>query len=213
MLPENRSKNQKLSYLALGDSYTIGESVSLASSFPHQLSACLMAKGLKVDAPVILAKTGWTTGELQSAIETADIKETFDLVTLLIGVNNQYRGGSLTTYEAEFEALLQTAIDFANGNRSGVFVLSIPDWGSTPFGKNSDRDPKAISTDIDAFNEVNKKVTTAAGVDYTDITAASRMAVSDPGFVAPDGLHYAEKMHAEWAASVAPSIIKAFKPL
>ncbi len=210
-VPEIINKSEKLSYLALGDSYTIGESVPLASSFPYQLSACLSAKGLDISAPVIIAKTGWTTGELQSAIEAANLNDKFNLVTLLIGVNNQYRGESLTVYKAEFEALLQTAIDFANGKRSAVFVLSIPDWSNTPFGKNSDRDHQTTSTEIDKFNAVNREVTAEAGVHYTDITHASKRAFSDPKLVAIDGLHYSESMHAQWAASLMPSILKVFK--
>lgn len=205
--------HHKISYLALGDSYTIGESVPFESSFPHQLAACLSTSGLDVDAPVIIAKTGWTTSELQSAIKTAGLKQKFDLVTLLIGVNNQYRGESLTLYREEFKALLHTAIDFAKSGKAGVFVLSIPDWGITPFGMNSGRDAREIAKEIDEFNALNKEETLAAGVSYTDVTFASRKSLSDLELVAADGLHYSEKMHAEWAANLLPSLTKAFKPL
>lgn len=212
MLPRTIN-DHKISYLALGDSYTIGESVPLESSFPYQLSASLRCSGLDIVAPVIIAKTGWTTSELQSAIKTADLKEKFDLVTLLIGVNNQYRGESLVVYREEFRALLQTAIDFANDRETGVFVVSIPDWGITPYGLNSGRDYQTIGIEVDEFNAVNKEETLAAGVNYTDITPASRRAFSDLELVAADGLHYSEKMHAEWAASLAPSVINALKRL
>ena len=205
------NNDHEMSYLALGDSYTIGESVPLESSFPYQLSACLRRSGFDIAEPVIIAKTGWTTSELQSAIKAADLKQKFNLVTLLIGVNNQYRGESLLVYREEFKALLQTAVDFAKGGKAGVFVLSIPDWGSTPYGMNSSRDQGAIEAEIDEFNAVNREETLATGVSYTDITPASRKSFSDPELVAADGLHYSVKMHAEWAASLAPSVIKAFK--
>lgn len=211
MLPGTINKNHEMSYLALGDSYTIGESVPLESNFPYQLSARLRGSGLDVATPVIIAKTGWTTSELQSAIKTAGLKQKFNLVTLLIGVNNQYRGESLIVYREEFRALLQTAIDFADGKETGVFVMSIPDWGATPYGMNSGRDRQVIGIEIDKFNVLNREETLAAGVNYTDITPASRRAFSDQELVAADGLHYSEKMHSEWAASLAPLVIKAFK--
>lgn len=205
------NNDHEMSYLALGDSYTIGESVALESSFPYQLSARLRSSGFNIAAPVIIAKTGWTTSELQSAIKAAGLEQKFNLVTLLIGVNNQYRGESLMIYREEFKALLQTAIDFAEGRKAGVFVLSIPDWGTTPYGRNSGRDQRVVGTEIDEFNAVNREETLAAGVSYTDITPASRKSFSDQELVAADGLHYSLKMHAEWAASLAPSVIKAFK--
>jgi lysophospholipase L1-like esterase len=208
---EIRDDDHEMSYLALGDSYTIGESVPQESSFPYQLSACLKRSGFKIAAPVIIAKTGWTTSELQAAIKAAGLQQKFNLVTLLIGVNNQYRGEPLQVYREEFKALLQMAIDFAKGGKAGVFVLSIPDWGITPYGMNSGRDHQAIGTEIDEFNALNREETLAAGVSYTDITPASRKSFSDPDLVAPDGLHYSLKMHAEWAASLAPSVIKAFR--
>jgi lysophospholipase L1-like esterase len=208
---EIRNDDHEMSYLALGDSYTIGESVPLESNFPYQLSACLRRSGLNIAAPVIIAKTGWTTSELQAAIKAAGLVQKFNLVTLLIGVNNQYRGESLQVYREEFKALLQTAIDFAKGGKAGVFVLSIPDWGTTPYGMNSGRDHRAIGAEIDEFNALNREETLVAGVSYTDITPASRKSFSDQDLIAADGLHYSLKMHAEWVASLAPSVIKALK--
>lgn len=201
----------KISYLALGDSYTIGESVPMESNFPHQLAARLNHEGLDVGLPRIIAKTGWTTSELQAAIKAAALKQKFGLVTLLIGVNNQYRGESLNIYRKEFKELLQTALDFANGDKTHVFVVSIPDWGVTPYGLNSGRSQLTIASEIDAFNAINKEETLALGVNYTDITAASRKALSDASLVAADGLHYSAKMHAEWVANLLPAVVKALK--
>lgn len=201
----------KLSYLALGDSYTIGESLPPESNFPNLLAASLKNDGLDIARPEIIATTGWTSSELQSAIKVAALKQKFNLVTLLIGVNNQYRGESLHVYREEFKDLLQTALDFTEGNTERVFVLSIPDWGVTPFGADSGQDPLSIAKAIDAFNTVNKEETLSRGVSYTDITALSRIAASDPELVAGDGLHYSAKMHAAWVAQLCPSILKALK--
>ena len=193
-------------YLALGDSYTIGESVTPSQAFPHQLQALLNNRKLSIVAPKIIAKTGWTTGDLQSAIKQENSTKKYDFVTLLIGVNNQYRGYSLEGYKKEFAELLQTAINFANGNKKRVFVVSIPDWGVTPFGKDSGRDVATISSEIDAYNLANKEITLAAGVSYTDITPESRKASADLALVASDGLHPSEKMYANWANALAPKI-------
>ncbi len=200
-----------LTYLAIGDSYTIGEAVPLSGNFPHQLSKLLKVKGLDVGTPKIIAKTGWTTSELQQGIKTAAINQKFDLVTLLIGVNNQYRGESKTIYRKEFKDLLETAIAFAGGHKAHVFVVSIPDWGATPYGQQSGRDISAIAADIDAFNAINKEETLAHGISYTDITAASRLAASDESLVASDGLHPSEKMYLDWAVQLEPKVIKGLK--
>lgn len=196
-----------LSYLALGDSYTIGEAVKSNESFPYQLAVLLNEKGITVEEPVIIAQTGWTTDELKAAIETAAPKENFGLVTLLIGVNNQYRGYSLTSYREEFKALLQMAIGFVAGIKAHVFVVSIPDWGLTPFGKESDRNTETVTAEIDAFNAVNKEETLAMGVSYTDITPESRMVITDLSLLANDGLHYSGKLYQQWAASILPAIL------
>lgn len=200
-----------ISYLALGDSYTIGEAVPAADSFPYQLAARLSAEQIFVEQPYIIATTGWTSSELQAAIKTAALGTKFDLVTLLIGVNNQYRGESITVYRQEFAALLQTALDLAGGDKSRVFVVSIPDWGATPFGVASGRGQEAIALDIDAFNVVNKEETLRAGVNYTDITPASRAAVSDPELVAEDGLHPSAKMYSDWVNNLLPAVMKVLK--
>lgn len=205
-----RPKNE-ISYLAIGDSYTIGEAVPLQGGFPHQLTTILKDNGLDVGTPHIIAKTGWTTSELQEAIKKANLNEKFTVVTLLIGVNNQYRGESKEKYRKEFKELLQTALGFANGNKAGVFVVSIPDWGLTPYGLESGRDIPAVSSDIDAFNAINKEETLSQGISYTDITPGSRLVVSDKELVASDGLHPSAKMYREWAVQLAPVLIKELK--
>lgn len=204
--PEN-----EISYLAIGDSYTIGEAVPLESSFPYQLVKELQKGDVKLSKPHIIAKTGWTTSELQQGIRDANLKHKFTMVTLLIGVNNQYRGESKEKYRKEFKELLQTAIAFADGNKAHVFVISIPDWGLTPYGKESGRETSTVSADIDAFNAINKEESQAEGISYTDITAASRLVVSDPELLAADGLHPSPKMYLDWAVQLAPVVIKKIK--
>jgi lysophospholipase L1-like esterase len=186
--------------LALGDSYTIGESVLPAERWPEQLAARLRERGLKVDEPHIIARTGWTTDELADAIAQADISEAYDLVTLLIGVNNQYRGRALSEYQLQFADLLARAAALTGGRSERVLVLSIPDWGVTPFGCASGRPD--ISSEIDAFNAANCLIAQQAGVRYVDITPISRQAVVDPGLIAADGLHPSARMYAEWVQAV-----------
>jgi lysophospholipase L1-like esterase len=195
-----------LTYVALGDSYTIGEAVEQELSFPYQLVRELKNRNIHVANPKIIAKTGWTTDELQTAIKEENLKQKFDIVTLLIGVNNQYRGNSPVTYRREFKELLQTAISYAGGIKEHVFVVSIPDWGVTPFGKNSGKDMQTIASEIDNFNAINKAETIALGVSYTDITPASRIAATDLSLVATDGLHPSGKMYASWALEVAKEV-------
>ncbi|MBC6111806.1 SGNH/GDSL hydrolase family protein [Pedobacter fastidiosus] len=198
-------------YLALGDSYTIGASVTQAESFPYQLQTFLKARDITIADPKIIAVTGWTTDDLQNAIKQAKLTQKYDFVTLLIGVNNQYRGYPLDSYKKEFSELLQTAIAFANGNKSKVFVISIPDWGATPFGKNAAKSPQTIGAEIDAFNAANKEITLAAGVSYTDITPGSRNAKTDPALIAADGLHPSGKMYAEWVNALLPKVTEVLK--
>jgi lysophospholipase L1-like esterase len=207
----NTKPKNEISYLAIGDSYTIGEAVPLEGGFPHQLTTILKDNGLDVGTPYIIAKTGWTTSELQEAIKKANLNEQFTVVTLLIGVNNQYRGESKEKYRKEFKELLQTALGFTNGNKAGVFVVSIPDWGLTPYGLESGRDIPTVSSDINAFNAINKEETLAQGGSYTDITPGSRLVVSDKELVASDGLHPSAKMYHEWAVQLAPALIKVLK--
>ncbi|WP_412466969.1 SGNH/GDSL hydrolase family protein [Pedobacter sp. KLB.chiD] len=207
--PSNSTGN--FTYLALGDSYTIGESVKQAESFPYQLQGLLKAQNITVATPKIIAVTGWTTNELQAAIKSENLNGTFSFVTLLIGVNNQYRGYPLSTYKKEFSELLQTAITYAGGNKARVFVVSIPDWGVTPFGKNSGRSTQTIASEIDSFNAANQEITLAAGVNYTNITPASRNAATDLSLVAEDGLHPSGKMYTEWATALSTKVAALLK--
>lgn len=201
-----------LNYLALGDSYTIGESVERYENFPNQLANDLTKKGLIINSPIIVARTGWTTSELKSGIKDSGVSEhKFDIVTLLIGVNNQYRGESKDVYRKEFKELLQIAINFTKDKKSHVFVISIPDWGATPHGQQSGRDPQVIAKEIDAFNVINKEETLAAGLNYSNITPFSRLALSDKTLVAGDGLHPSGKMYAGWVANVAPLVLTNLK--
>jgi lysophospholipase L1-like esterase len=189
-------------FLALGDSYTVGESVAYAERWPVQLVRLLKASSLDVEGPEIIATTGWTTDELAEGIRRARTHPPYDLVTLLIGVNNQYRGRPLGEYREQFRELLATAISFAGGEPARVVVLSIPDWGATPFAEGRDRDQ--ISAEIDAFNAVNHEEATAAGVAYVDVTPISRQAPSNPSLIAADGLHPSGAMYREWAELVLP---------
>jgi lysophospholipase L1-like esterase len=185
-------------YLALGDSYTIGESVPESERFPVQL-----ARQLGIGDPQIIARTGWTTDELNAAIDAADPKGPFELVTLLIGVNNQYRGRDAEQYRGEFAALLKRAIGFGGGNAKRVIVVSIPDWGVTPFAEGRDR--AKIAAEIDAYNAINKEETLRAGALYVDITPISRGGeAGDASLVAADGLHPSGKQYTEWVKLILP---------
>jgi lysophospholipase L1-like esterase len=189
------------SYLALGDSYTIGEGVPIYESFPYQTVQALRKAGYALYAAEIVAKTGWTTDELQTGISNHRLLASYDLVSLLIGVNNQYRGRGMQEYTQHFEALLQQAIGFAGNQSAHVFVLSIPDWGVTPFanGKSSE----TIAHEIDAFNAVNKLFADKYSVNYIDITPGTRLAANDTTLLAADQLHPSGKEYALWAAKLA----------
>jgi lysophospholipase L1-like esterase len=186
-------------YLALGDSYTIGEGVPEAERWPVQLVAALGTAGVPVTAPEIIARTGWTTDELDAAITARAPQGPYALVTLLVGVNNQYRGRSVDEYRTQFRALLQRAIGFAGGDPARVIVVSIPDWGVTPF--NTRRDPATVAAQIDAYNAVNKAESAAAQVAWVDVTDLTR---AQPAAVVADGLHPSAAMYAQWAARVLP---------
>jgi lysophospholipase L1-like esterase len=189
-----------LSYLALGDSYTIGESVAENDRFPIQLAASLRKSGISISSPKIIAKTGWTTDELKAKINAESISETYDLVSLLIGVNNQYRGRSLEEFRTQFIDLLETAIKLSGGNPLHVFMVSIPDWGVTPFAANRNR--QEIASQIDIFNAIIKEETQKRNILFVDITPISRQASTDLSLVANDGLHPSGKMYGLWAEKI-----------
>ena len=191
-------------YLALGDSYTIGEGIAPEDRWPVRLADALRGEGVAIDAPRIVATTGWTTDELDAAIDAAALRPPFDLVSLLIGVNDQYRGRDVATYAPAFEALLQRAIGFAGGDATRVFVLAIPDWGVTPFGAHSGRDTAAIARELDAYNAAAAAICAARGVAFVDIAPVSRARGGEPEMLADDGLHPSAALHAAWAQLALP---------
>ena len=198
-------KSEPISILALGDSYTIGESVAEHERWPAQLAKALMKKGFACHNPEIVAVTGWRTDDLRKALDDRNLPHDYDLVSLLIGVNNQYQGKSISEYEAEFEELLNRAISYAGGDRTKVFVISIPDYAFTPFGR--EKQHEVITRQIDAFNVVNKSIASEKGVTYINITDISRRGLKDPDLVAKDGLHPSGKMYALWVERIMKAII------
>jgi len=198
-----------LTYLALGDSYTIGEALSQSQSFPYQLSNALTSASLPMAHPNIIATTGWTTDNLINAIANSGVNnKKYDLVTLLIGVNDQFQGLSQNNYHVKFAQVLHTAINFANGDTTRVFVLSIPDYGVTPFAGGND---SVTGPQIDQFNAINKAESLKAGVHYLDITDISRQAATNPSLIAPDGLHPSGKMYGLWIQKLEPMIAAVLK--
>jgi lysophospholipase L1-like esterase len=198
-----------MSYLALGDSYTIGEGVPAADRWPVQLATTLRAEGIDLGDPRIIATTGWTTDELASAIDVAEPVGHFDFVSLLIGVNNQYRGRSVAEYRGEFTDLLKRAIGFAGGRADRVLVMSIPDWGVTPFAaaqfaQQQGRDAAQIASELDAFNAAAQAICAEHGVAFVDITPVSRERGGEPGMLVDDGLHPSGAMYAQWTALALP---------
>ena len=194
------------SYLALGDSYTIGEQVGVNDSFPYQTVYLLKKKNILFAAPEILAATGFTTDELNAAIDKAKLLPQYDFVSLLIGVNNQYRGRGADNFKEEFGGLLKRAISFSENKPQNVFVLSIPDWGVTPFAANRDKEKIAIT--IDAFNEVCKSVSEENKTHFIDITFSQREDGNKAEFLAADQLHPSRKEYTKWAALLGDEIIK-----
>lgn len=191
-------------YLALGDSYTIGEAVPADERWPHILQGRLVGDGLKVEMPKIIATTGWTTDELQAAIDKENPAKNYDLVSLLIGVNNQYRGYPIGQYKTEFESLLKQAIAFAQNRAERTFVVSIPDYGVTPFA--AEKDPPKIARELDEYNAIAQEICKKYQVAFVDITPGSRRASEDPALVAEDGLHPSGKMYKEWVDAAYPVV-------
>ncbi len=191
--------NNAASFLALGDSYTIGEAVPENERWPELLKLLLVEKGITLQPIDIIAKTGWTTGELLQAIEERALSGKYTYASLLIGVNNQYRKYDINSYTEEFERLLNIAIAHCS-DTNNVIVLSIPDWGATPFAEGKDR--TIIGKEIDVYNAINKAITEKYGIHYVDVTEISRMALMDESLVAEDKLHPSGKMYALWAMNV-----------
>lgn len=200
---QNPSNAVSKKFLALGDSYTIGESVEVMDRWPEQLAKALTVMGKNVARPHIIGVTGWRTDQLKKAIEEAHLKNEYGLVSLLIGVNNQYQKKSVESYASEFEELLQQAITLAEGKKENVFVVSIPDYGFTPFGQS--RQPE-ISKAIDQFNDTNRSITERMGVRYVYITDLTREGLKNPSYVANDGLHPSGKMYSRWVERIIKSM-------
>lgn len=191
------------SFLALGDSYTIGEGVPAADCWPVQLARALRGEGIDVAAPKIVAKTGWTTGELAAAMDAESFVPPYSLVSLSIGVNNQYRGLPLDTYRGQFRTLLERAIALAGDAPSRVVVVSIPDWGVTPFAREEKRDVAEVADCIDAFNAAACAQLETTGVHWVDVTPLSRMA-RRRSELAADGLHPSGVQYARWVEAILP---------
>jgi lysophospholipase L1-like esterase len=204
------SSRQPVRYLALGDSYTIGESVLENERWPNQLAAMLSEKNIQIEVTII-ACTGWTTDELWQGIQANLPQGTFDLVSLLIGVNNQYRGYDINEYRQQIRFLLSKSIEYAGNDPNRVIVLSIPDWGVTPFA--SGRDREQIAKEIDAFNLVGREESKKAGVHFADVTPISREAINDLSLVASDGLHPSGKMYFEWAKLALSEALKTLEDI
>ncbi len=209
--PENSVTNtqdaRSAGYLALGDSYTIGESVEVHERWPVGLARALENSGFELIEVQIVARSGWTTSELDEGIDDAEPQGPFDLVSLLIGVNNQFRGLDIEDYRADVIELLDRAIGFAGGDPSRVVVVSIPDWGATPFG--GSHDSQKVAAEIDAFNAVGEREAGRAGVHWVDITAISRR--DAPGLVAEDGLHPSGAQYEAWVELILPVALAALR--
>ena len=202
--------HQGKNYLALGDSYTIGQGVAPADNYPEQTKSWLAANGISdLHEPQIIANLGWSTVDLKTALKNANLTGQFDVVSILIGVNDQYRRIEITTYESNLRQLVQEAVWLAANERSHVFVLSIPDYSVTPFA--SQLDVKKIANEIEAFNKVNRQIAEAMQVRYLDITASTREAKTNPSLVCPDGLHPSAMEYAKWALKLGPMMKEALK--
>jgi lysophospholipase L1-like esterase len=194
-------------YLALGDSYTIGESIEPGDRWPVRLAERLQREGVDVAPPTIVAVTGYTTGDLIDRLDREPIAGTFDLVSLMIGVNNQYQGRDESEFAAEFDELLRRSKIFAGGDVRRVIIMSIPDWGATPFGGRVGRGNarEEISRPIDRFNAIAHEHAVAAGASWIDVTTATRSRVNEPRMLAGDELHYGRAMHELWAEWALPA--------
>ncbi len=193
-------------FLALGDSYTIGESVPLEKNWPFQLHQQLTQQGINLQAPTIVAKTGWTTDELLAAIDKRDLEDRYDLVTLLIGVNNQYRGYPIEQYHTEFQQLLTIALDKAGADASKVLVVSIPDYGVTPFA--SESDGAQIAREIHQYNQIAGGYCALRKITFIDIFPVSQMAAKDPKLTAGDKLHPSSKMYSSWVDLIEEKVVE-----
>ncbi|MDJ0656025.1 MAG: SGNH/GDSL hydrolase family protein [Xanthomonadales bacterium] len=206
-------KTGALRFLALGDSYTIGEAVPPEGAWPRQLAAALGSAGFRFDPVRIIARTGWTTDELAAAMDQAELGGCYDLVSLSVGVNNQFRGRSVEEYRGQYRDLLSRAIGLADGDVRRVLVLSIPDWSASPFARTTDRDLAAEAAGMRAFNRAMAEETRARGVDWLDITPSTLDMTNDPSLVAEDGLHPSAELYRRWVAQIADSVARRLQSL
>lgn len=197
-------------FLALGDSYTIGEGVAESERWPNHLVRLLRARGVEIADPHIIARTAWTTDELSDAIAAEKPRGPYDLVSLLVGVNDQYRGRPVQSFDGEFAALLRRAKTFAKKRASRVIAVSIPDWGASPFAEGRNRD--LISREIAIYNASARQLTDTAGARWVDVTAISRRMKHDPALIAGDGLHPSGEMYRQWAHEILPVAVAALTP-
>ena len=200
---------RQITFLALGDSYTIGEAVAADQSWPSQLAEALPAGGIEVTDLRVVARTGWTTTDLITVAAKGQNRFEYDLVTLLIGVNNQFQGLPFEMFEKEFAELLDMAINYAAGDTSHVVAVSIPDYGVTPSG--ALRGAERIRREIDLYNNRGREIAEGYGIPYVDITTISRLAADDSTLVAIDNLHFSGKMYALWVERLLPVVIDAVR--
>lgn len=192
--------------LALGDSYTIGEGVEESGRWPEILVAALRSKGMELADPLLIARTAWTTDELLDAIEAEELDPPYDVVTLMVGVNDQYRGRPVSAFVEQFQPLLRRARRLAGGKARRVVVISIPDWGAAPFAEGRDR--AAISSEIARFNERARTAAEEMKMQWVDLTESSRRMQDDRSLVVEDGLHPSAAMYEVWAAQIQPAVEK-----
>ena len=204
---ENAAKpaTESVRYLALGDSYTIGESVDEAARWPMQLRDSLLAHSVEVEWYKLIAHNGWRTRDLKEAIDQCRPDKNYNLVSLQIGVNDYFQGRGLDEYKQRFQQLLETAVAHAGGRKERVFVLSIPDYSYSPKQKDQ---IETVSKGIDDFNNINKKITLAAGIHYIDVTAISRRGLSHPDWICADGLHPSATQYAAWVKAMLPAVLE-----
>tara|TARA_Y100000389_G_C17459268_1_gene520458 strand:+ start:1914 stop:2639 length:726 start_codon:yes stop_codon:yes gene_type:complete len=198
-------KQKKQSYLALGDSYTIGEAVSNNDSWPMQLVKALEEENILIDKPKVIAKTGWTTGDLKKGIDEAVLNYPYDWISILIGVNNQSQGKNIEVFKADLEQLISQSILFVGNKKNRLFVISIPDWGKMPFAKNQEREK--IATEIDNYNQIIYEVCSRKEVGFIDITQISRTLDSNPHFIGSDSLYPSKSQYAKWVEEIIPFFI------
>jgi lysophospholipase L1-like esterase len=189
--------------LALGDSYTIGESVLPEERWPHQFIGELITAGIQASAPDYIATTGWTTQDLLKGMETVlNQEKNYNLISILVGVNNQYQGIPISSYEPDLKEIIENALQIVGGDHSKVFILSIPDYAYTPFGEGK----KSISKEIEHYNAINKRLAKAFSIPWIDITPISRMGLSDTSLVAGDGLHPSAAQYRSWVLELMPRL-------